>query len=143
MRARRWQIVLVVVVVAGGLAVAGSWARRTFGARCALDGVRLEPRYRVRVEDDRGQSRDFCCVRCAELWLGERHERPRAVWVTDEVSGREVEAGDAWFVRSTVVTTPTSGNRVHAFREREDAEKHAAAEQGRILTGPDRPFAGE
>jgi NosL len=142
MRTSRWQIVLAVVFVAAGLAVLGSWARRGRGVGCALDGVRIDPPFRVRVVDEQGGSEEFCCIRCAERWLGSRRGPPQAVYVTDEAEGQEVDARDAWYVRSAVVTTPTSGNRTHAFRDRADAERHAASARGTLLTGPDRPFSG-
>jgi len=143
MRTSRWQVVLAVLVVVVGLALAGSWARRGITGRCALDGAAVDRIYRVRVVDEEGPSHDFCCIRCAELWLAAREGSPRALYVTDEASGEEVEAGRAWYVRSSVVTRATTGNRVHAFRERQDAERHAATAGGRVLTGADRPFAAE
>ena len=119
----------------------GNWLRRTPEDRCALDGGALVTSYRVRVEDAEGQSSDFCCIRCAQLWL-ERQEQPaRAIWVTDEISGARIDAEAAHYVRSLVVTTPTTGNRIHAFRDLADAERHAEKCRGTILTGGERPFA--
>jgi hypothetical protein len=74
------------------------------------------------------------------LWLDARRDRPRAVLVTDEATGEEYETTEVIFVRSSVVTQAATGNRVHAFRNRRDAEKHAAGAGGRILEGADRPF---
>jgi hypothetical protein len=136
----RIRIVLAVVAVAVLLALAGSYVRRRPAGGCAYDGVAIEPLYRVRVVDDEGQDRVFCCIRCAELWLEGRRAPPRAVFVTDERSGQEVAAAAAWFVRSGVVTTPTSGNRVHTFRDRADAERHAATARGQVLDAAERPF---
>ena len=62
------------------------------------------------------------------------------VRVTDEVSGREVAASLAEYVRSTVVTTPTTGNRVHVFAERAAAERYAEETRGVVLEGEDRPL---
>jgi hypothetical protein len=141
LRPKRWHVVLALLALVVGLAVLGAWMRRGDRGRCALDGVRIEPRYRVRVVDAEGTGREFCCVRCARRWLEDQKAAPRAVYVTDEASGQEVEADRAFFVRSAVVTTPTSGNRVHAFARRGDAEHHAAAAHGRLLDGSDRPFS--
>ena len=140
-RTSRVQIVLAVVAVAAVAGLAGSYARRSPTGRCALDGAVIEPIYRVRIVDELGQDRLFCCIRCAELWLEARPEKPRAIFVTDEASGAEVPAEQAFFVRSAVVTTPTTRNRVHAFRERYDAERHAATAHGRLLTGEPQPLA--
>jgi hypothetical protein len=131
---------LLVVV---GLPLAGTWARRRPGDRCEFDGLPVEPRYRVRVADRAGGSHTFCCVRCAGLWLQRQGESPAAVRVTDEASGAEIDAAKAFFVRSTVVTDAITGNRVHVFGGRADAEEHARAYAGRALTGGERPFAPE
>jgi hypothetical protein len=88
-----------------------------------------------------GRSLAFCCVGCAESWLGRSGASPRAIYVTDEATGREIDAARAFYVRSLVVTTATKGDRVHAFERRADAEAHAAAYRGRLLTGPERPFS--
>jgi hypothetical protein len=119
----------------------GNWLRRIPEARCALDGGALVTSYRVRLADAEGQERDFCCIRCAQLWLERREQPARAIWVADETSGVMIEAEGAHFVRSLVVTTPTTGNRIHAFRDLADAERHAEKCRGTILTGGDRPFA--
>ena len=60
---------------------------------------------------------------------------------SDEVSGEPVDARSAHYVRSDVVTTPATGNRVHVFRRRVDAERHAALFAGTVLTGAERPFS--
>jgi hypothetical protein len=129
------------LLLAVALPVIGPLARKAPADRCALDGVAIEPRYRVRVRDG-GRDSEFCCVHCAELWLGRQAPASRAVFVMDEAGGREIDATSAWFVRSAVVTTPTTGNRIHAFATRADAERHAESARGRLLTGAERPFAG-
>jgi hypothetical protein len=131
---------LVVVV---GLPLAGHWARRHPAESCALDGVTIPPLYRVEVVDVRGYPHAFCCVRCAEMWLENAHGEPRAITVTDEASGQAVDADRAWFVRSSVVTMPTTGNRIHAFRNRADAERHADLHLGTVLSDAEKPFAAE
>jgi hypothetical protein len=136
----RWQVVLVVLIAALGLALVGSLARRRGAGGCALDGSAVEPLYQVRIVDAGGRSHTFCCLHCAELWLLAQADAPAAIHVTDEVSGQEVPAEKAWFVRSQVITQASTGNRIHTFKERQDAEKHAAAGRGRVLTGADRPF---
>ena len=82
----------------------------------------------------------FCCPHCAAIWLGRRPAAAAAVTVTDEVSGEPVDAAAAWFVRSSVVTVPTTGNRIHAFRDRADAERHAERFLGTVLPASETPF---
>jgi hypothetical protein len=101
----------------------------------------LVPRYRVRIVDAAGDSHQFCCIRCAELWLNNHTAEARLVFVTDEVSAEEIEATAATYVRSLITTMPATGNRLHAFRDPADAGKHAAQWQGTILTPAERPFA--
>jgi hypothetical protein len=121
-----------------GLPLLGFWARRDGPPRCAFDGLPIEPVYRVTVHHDFDEPHEFCCVQCAERWL--KH-RPRAlVVVTDEATGQQISAMLAWFVRSSVVTNRVTGNRVHVFQERADAERHAAKFGGDILEGAARPL---
>jgi hypothetical protein len=128
--------------LAVGLPLAGSWLRRTPGPRCTLDGLELSDLYRVRVVDAQTRALEFCCIRCAQIWLKRQAQRPRAIQVVDEASGVELSAEEAFFVRSLVVTTPSVGNRIHVFARRADAEKHANQFSGRLLEGTERPFFG-
>jgi NosL protein len=142
-RAWRRRVVAVVVVVVVVLPLVGKWLRSGATPRCALDGVPIEPLYRVRVVDGQGAEHLFCCIDCARHWLEQEPPGRRTVFVTDETSGEEIDADSAWFVRSRVVTTPATGNRVHAFRTRADATRHAEAARGKLLRGDDRPFRQE
>jgi hypothetical protein len=139
MRFSRWQAVLALQIAIIGLALIGVEVRRSGPGRCALDATEIEPVYRVRVHNRNGHSELFCCIRCAELWLA-RSEPPEAVFVTDETTGEEIPAHDAWFVRSLVITRLSTRNRIHAFKKRADAERHAINAKGRILNDEDRPF---
>lgn len=137
----RW--LLLGLALSAGLPLVAHWARRDRPAGCALDGVPIEALYRVRVLDRDGHAHDFCGPRCARLWL-KRHARPvRAVRVTDETTGAEVDAGAAWYVRSAVATARAVGARVHVFARRADAERHAATFAGTVLEGDERPLPVE
>jgi hypothetical protein len=140
MHTRRWLMVLAGLAVVVGLPLLGKWARRTPGKRCALDGFPIDPTYRVRVVDGQGQDHAFCCIHCATLWLAHEPVAPRAVFVTDEVSGQEVEAASAWFVRSLVITVAHTGNDIHAFRSQADADRHAQSARGTVLANAEKPF---
>jgi hypothetical protein len=133
-------LLLAGLVLIVGLPLAGRWARRQAEPRCALDGLVIEPLYRVRVVDRAGGSHVFCCIRCAGRWLARQAERPAAVYVTDEASREEIDAAAAHFVQSTVVTNPVTGSRTHVFRNLTDAEEHARLYAGWLLTGAERPF---
>lgn len=130
-------LVLAALVIAAPLA--GRWLRRDESARCAWDGLPIQPLYRVRVVDAADRRREFCCVRCAAAWLTE-HGEAHTVYVTDETGGSEVDARAAYFVQSAVPTNPITRNSIHAFRQRSDAEAHAAAYGGRLLTADEQPF---
>lgn len=135
----RWALALT-AVAAVGLPTLGKWYRRQRQQRCALDGAPIEPIYAVEIIDADESQRRFCCIRCAEYWLARQPDFGREVRVTDEVTGRMIEAQEAFFVRSAVVTNHATGNRIHAFRTCGDAQEHASDNQGRLLTDDDRPF---
>lgn len=136
----RGLLLLVAVGVIVGLPLAGHWARCSPAQRCALDGVAIDPRYGARIVDAAGQEHSFCCIECARLWLRQQQAAPRTVYVTDEVSGDEIDAAQAWLVRSQVVSVAATQNQLHAFRSRDDAERHARAALGRVLTADEDPF---
>ena len=79
-------------------------------------------------------------------WVGRsihRLEDPALVRGDGRFTGDLQAANWVRFVRSPVVTKASTGNRIHAFRNHTDAERHAATARGRILSGADRPFADE
>jgi hypothetical protein len=135
-----WACTLVGLVAVAGLALLGRWARGRPGDGCDLDGSKIDPVYRVDVVDGRGDAHQFCCLTCARMWLDRQSAPPRAITVTDEASGEQLPAGAACYVRSSVVTRPTTGNRIHVFRNRADAEKHAEAFGGYVLSEAEGPF---
>jgi hypothetical protein len=137
---KQWQTAAIGLALVVGLAVAGSVIRHRNRSGCALDGMAIDPLLRVRVVDSSQQSHDFCCIRCAQLWLEHQAQEPLGIYVTDEKSGKEIEAGQAFFVRSRVATVAATENRVHAFADRADAERHAQLHGGSLLTAAERPF---
>jgi len=128
------------VLVVVGLPLAGKWMRRHQPPECARDGLPIDALYRVRVDGGADESFEFCCIDCAALWLDQRAATGAAVYVTDEAGTGEVDARAAHFVRSSVVTNPVTGNRVHAFRDLSAAQEHARAFHGQVLHGAARPF---
>ena len=136
----RWQIAAIGMIVVIALPFAAKFSRRGQGPRCEFDGAAIEPLYRVTVIDEHQDAHGFCCVRCAEGWLQRSHLRPQMVLVTDEIAGQSIDARSAFFVRSIVITNPTTGNRCHVFQNESDAESHRAANRGVHLTGSEQPF---
>jgi hypothetical protein len=126
--------------VAAALPIAGNWSRRHAEGHCALDGIKIDPLFRTRIVDARGKSHEFCCIRCAEWWLGHQTIKPRAIYVVDETSGEEISAASAFFVRSLVETNAATANRIHVFCNKANAEKHANLFKGTLLES-ERPFA--
>lgn len=137
---RAWPAGLAGLVVVTALAVAAHWARRQAQPGCDLDGGRIVPDYRVEIIDAGGRRHTFCCLRCAAIWLKHEPAGSRSITVVDEASGQSLDAGSAWYVRSSVVTTPATGNRVHVFLSRADAERHADKFRGTVLLASENPF---
>jgi hypothetical protein len=115
------------------LPLVGTWARLGRERGCAFDGEKILPIYRVRVLDERGVNRSFCGFTCAEKWIASQEAKPMSIFVTDEKNGREIPAALATYVRSGVVTGHVSGNDIHTFANRADAESHAKLYHGTIL----------
>ncbi len=139
---RRNSLMLLVVIILSALTpVVGKFVRSRSGSRCALDGIRVEDRLRVLVHSQAGEEREFCSLRCAECWVAAAGWSNATAFVTDEESGEQLRASEAYFVRSRIVTHRMSGERRHVFRNLSDAEKHAELHQGRLLIGKLRPFA--
>jgi hypothetical protein len=144
----RWPTTRTALLLAGlavvvGLPFAGRWWRQGPVARCTHDGLLLEPRYQVRIVLATNRSQRFCSIRCAGRWLARHELQPVAIYVTDELSGEELEMEAAYFVQSTVVTNPITRNSVHVFRDRSAALEHIRVFGGCLLTGAERPFAVE
>ena len=134
---KSWGLVAC-LTLAAALPLCGHWLRGPRGPACALDGLAIDPTYRVLVTDQRGEHA-FCSPRCAQLWIGKQTQPPIAVHVTDEVSGDLLDAASAWYVRSPVVTVPATGNRLHVFRARADAVRHVRQYGGTMLD--EEPFS--
>lgn len=139
-RQRVWVAGLGGLFLAVALPVAAYWARHRERAACALDGGGIVSDYRVEIIDADGKPHEFCCLSCAQLWLKNEKPAPLSIKVVDEVSGQSLDAASAWYVRSSVVTTPATGNRIHVFRNRADAERHADRFGGRVLAASENPL---
>ena len=135
-----WRAGLVGLLICAGLPVWGHWSRQDARPRCAWDGLVIDSRFRVVVEFDERSSWEFCDVRCARSRIAGVKLTPRVITVTDEISGEELDARRAVFVRSSITTNRATGNRWHVFGHRADAERHARESKGRLREGLAHPF---
>ena len=56
--------------------------------------------------------------------------------VTDEVTGKKIDASLAHFVESEVVTNWTNMNRIHSFAEEKNALQHISDHNGKRVRNP-------
>lgn len=140
MRAAIPRRVIVLLLIVAGLPVAARWYRGNPGRRCELDGVPIERTYRVRVVENSRLEHEFCCVLCARLWIERAQRAVSRILVTDEATLEELNHDRCWYVTNTVITTPTTGNRIHVFGSRERAEQNAAVTNGRVLKRSETPL---
>ncbi len=135
-----WWTALAGLVIAAALPVVGHQVRKDGRPRCNWDGLVIEAAFRVRVRDAAGALTGFCDIGCARSWIDRQPSAPHQILVTDEASGELMDATEAFFVRSSIVTNRVTGNRWHVFRDRDHAEQHAEQSRGRLMVGPDHPF---
>ena len=131
---KKWPIIVIFIFLL--VALAGSLMKKSGGDRCALDATKIEPIYQVDFSPREGKTEKFCCIECARKWLAANKGKVAAVTATDEVTGKRIDASIAYFVESDVVTNRSTGNRIHAFADRIDAEKHARDFNGVIIENP-------
>ena len=131
---KKWPIIVIVIFLL--VALATSFMKRSGGDRCALDAIKIEPIYQVDVTPTEGKTLKFCCIECSKKFLAANRGKVNAVTVTDEVTGKRIDASIAWFVESSIVTNQSTGNKIHAFAEKTDAEKHAKDFSGVIMENP-------
>lgn len=134
---KKWPVIIIVLFILA--AVVSVSLKKSGGEKCALDGLRIEPIYQVDIATSDGETQKFCCIDCARKWLAANKGKISAVTVTDEITGKKVDASIAWFVESSVVTNPSTGNRIHVFAEKEDAARHAREFGGTVIDNPLAP----
>ena len=130
----------VALVGVAVLPLLADWIRVDKG-RCELDGVQVQAGYRVRVIDAAGAEHRFCGVRCAELWLARSGTEARRIRVTDCASGREIDAREAWYLRTYAGWRDGAPDLIRVFASPKDAQRHAEAHGGEILPDNQRPFS--
>lgn len=133
---REWPFITGLIIAASLSALVAFVQQRHVTSRCSLDGSLIEPGYEVKVIQGDQASRRFCCILNAQIWLETNGSPVSAVWVTDETTGDKIRAEEAHYVFSTVVTTPHTRNRVHAFARKADAKLHARQFHGKVIPNP-------
>jgi NosL protein len=131
---KKWPLIVIFLFLL--VALAASLMKKSEGESCALDATKIEPIYQVDITPREGKILKFCCIECARKWLAANKGRVSAVTVTDEVTGKRIDASIAFFVESSVVTNQSTGNKIHVFEEKADAEKHARDFNGTVIENP-------
>lgn len=104
--------------------------------RCDYDGMKIEPLYAVYFTLHDGSERKFCSILCASMSFRELTKQIKEVMVVDEASGKKINASEAFFVQSEVMTILHVKNRIHVFSKREDAERHLKMFNGKWIENP-------
>jgi len=134
---RRRAAFVVGLAIVAALPLAARLLRAGGPARCAWDGVAIEPRFSARLldADPDAAAESFCCLCCLVRrlrTLATLPTPPARVVVTDEASASEVDGNSAWYVESAVPTNRSTECRVHAFADEAAAARHAAAFHGTV-----------
>lgn len=132
---KRW-IALFVIFVIISLGSGCQGERKSIEGRCDYDGAKIEPLYAVYFTLQDGAEKNFCSIACASLSFPELKSRIKEVVVVDERSGTKINASQALFVESEVVTVPHVKNRIHVFANKEDALKHIQTFKGNWVENP-------
>ena len=132
---KRWIILLITFVIISSALSCGR-ETKSIENRCDYDGVKIEPIYAVYFTFQDGTEKKFCSIACASLSFPELKSRIKEVVVVDERSGTKINASQALFVESEVVTVPHVKNRIHVFANKEDALKHIQTFKGNWVENP-------
>jgi hypothetical protein len=124
-----------------GIALWGSLSRTgkkdlTGLQRCDFDGTTIRAAYRVDIIQADHQRKKFCSLYCAVQWHRQNPGLAAQIRVVDEPSGNTIDARQAVYVRSKVISVPEVKNSLHVFAKSEDAQAHARQFEGRIVPNP-------
>ncbi len=140
---------MVLLAVVAGSLVAGEWSlNRRSQQVCEICTRHINPRAGV-IAEIGGRRRHVCCAHCA-ITEGLQERKPvRLIEVSDYISGRKLDPGNAWYVDgSRIVACEHEATRMgemkqieqaafdrcspgtFAFAARVDAEAFAAANGG-------------
>ncbi len=131
-------MILFIILLVISLALGCQGERKSVEGRCDYDGAKIEPIYAVYFIFQDSIEKKYCSIACASLSFPQLKSRIKEVMVVDERSGTKIQAAQALYVESEVVTVPHVKNRIHVFANREDAEKHLKRFDGKWAGNPFR-----
>jgi len=132
---KRW-IALFVIFLIIPLVLGCKGERKFIENRCDYDGVKIEPLYAVNFTLQDGTEKNFCSIACASMSFLALKKQIKEVRVVDEPSGNKINASDAFFVESEIVTVSHVKNRIHVFANKEEALKHIQKFKGNWVENP-------
>lgn len=132
---KRWKAFFITFVIIS-LVLGCRGERKSIGGRCDYDGVKIEPIYAVYFTLQDGTEKKFCSIACASMSFSALKKQIRVVKVVDEPSGNKINASEAFFVESDIVTVPHVKNRIHVFAKKGDALNHLQKFKGRWVENP-------
>ena len=132
---KRWiALFITFIIIYLGLGCQGE--RKSIESRCDYDGVKIEPIYAVYFTLQDGTEKKFCSIACASMSFSALKKQIKEVRVVDEPSGNKINASEAFFVESDIVTVPHVKNQIHVFSKEEDALKHTQKFKGKWVENP-------
>ena len=92
---------LMLLVVVGGLLIAGVWkVKRHSETVCGFCNRPIQPKLGV-VAEVGGRTRRVCCARCAITEARQESKALRLISVTDYTTGRQLPPEHAWYVEDS------------------------------------------
>jgi len=126
-----------VLIIATIISVLVAHPRHIYASsRCSLDGSRIQPLYEVIIVLRDKSIHRFSSIISARIWFRENNEQVSTILVTDEATGEKIDAGQAFYAESEVLTTPHTRNKIHVFGRREAAKLHAFEFKGKLVVNP-------
>lgn len=119
-----------------------SGQNRQSSETCRVDGTGIVPITRVVLIDEKGEESLFCSLCCAKTWLtGHEELIPQlaagkaSLTVVDEISGQEIDASLAYWIKSKEYSRQENRCQNHVFSDKQAASKHLRQHQGEELPG--------
>jgi hypothetical protein len=121
---------LVLLVLVGGLLIAGEWRlHRTSEQVCGICERHISPQAGV-IAEVGGRRHHVCCAHCAVTEGLQEHKPVRLIEVTDYRSGRKLVPSQAWYVDGSRVVAC-----MHDMSRMEDMKQVAQATFDRCSPG--------